>query len=207
MQIAAKMVNLLDIVENAYTWRLSLKGDFSVWSAFWALNEIHHSGTTPIPLMEKKWKILWKLKLTERQKFFGWLLLHDRIMTKTLLAHRGMTSNVAYVIYDGEEESPLHLFRDCRSTNGVWHHLIPPQLTSTFYVCSLNQWIEMNMFVKGYKWEGLEWRALFVLVCWWLWKFRNDRIFNEASTTLAILLLRQQTKELVHALQAGKGKP
>lgn len=56
--------------------------------------------------------------------------------------------------------------------------MIPPSLQSGFFSVPFLHWINLNMLTNGDKWEGLEWNAVFLVLCWWIWKQRNDHIFN-----------------------------
>lgn len=51
-------------------------GEYTVKSAYEALQEQDRHSNVSLPNII--WKALWKLHIIERQKFFGWLLLHKK---------------------------------------------------------------------------------------------------------------------------------
>jgi len=61
---------------------------------------------------------LWKSKCTPRIKFFGWLIMIDRLNTKTMLRHRNLNVEDNYVLCvlcaDRYEEDVDNLFFTCQ---------------------------------------------------------------------------------------------
>jgi hypothetical protein len=60
---------------------------------------------------EKIWLNIWKLKITERNRCFMWLVKDNRLLTKQVKTRMGLGS--ACCDYCGEEETSLHVLRDC----------------------------------------------------------------------------------------------
>jgi len=61
-------------------------------------------------------KIIWKSRCTPRVKFFAWLVLVDRLNTKTMLCRRYLDvqgTDICVMCDSGEEETIDHLFFEC----------------------------------------------------------------------------------------------
>jgi hypothetical protein len=71
-------------------------------------------------------KIVWKSKCTPRIKFFFWLLLVDRLYTKTILTRRniGARENDLCVMCNmGVNETIEHLFFNCPFSIQCWSRI------------------------------------------------------------------------------------
>jgi hypothetical protein len=61
-------------------------------------------------------RMIWKSKVTPRLKFFAWLILLDRLNTKSMLARRNFNVQpncLCVLCDDGAEETIDHLFFEC----------------------------------------------------------------------------------------------
>ncbi|CAN1157142.1 Putative ribonuclease H protein At1g65750, partial [Linum perenne] len=76
----------------------------------------------------------------------------------------------------GQEESVLHVLRDCPLASATWELLALSSGDQTFFQTPLLPWIER--FIRK-----PELCLLFGVTCWWLWRARNDRVFNNKLTT------------------------
>lgn len=139
------------------------------------------------------WKVIWKMQDTKRQHLFGWLLLHDRVLTKMLLVKRGKVTDAFCPSCSNEEESPLHLFRDCKSAKALWLQVILAYMLN-YFLFSLHweTWVICNLMKKEFSWENLSWHSFFVIICWWLWKKRNELVFREVNSPLSVIFLKRQ---------------
>lgn len=74
------------------------------------------------------WGLIWKLKIQERLKLFLWLLAHEKIMTNSKRWRRKLAQSPLCERFWQEDESAVHVIRDCRQAREVWTRLIPMNL-------------------------------------------------------------------------------
>ncbi|CAN1132929.1 Putative ribonuclease H protein At1g65750 [Linum perenne] len=82
----------------------------------------------------------------------------------------------SYQVCPGQEESVLHVLRDYPLAYATWELLALSSGDQTFFQTPLLPWIER--FIRK-----PELCLLFGVTCWWLWRARNDRVFNNKHTT------------------------
>lgn len=63
--------------------------------------------------MDGIWKSLWKSKVHERLKIFGWRILANALPTRELLGRRLGLTNTFCLVCGNESESSFHLFKEC----------------------------------------------------------------------------------------------
>jgi hypothetical protein len=117
--------------------------------------------------------LVWKAKCTPRIKSFFWLILVDRLNTKTMLSRRniGERNNDHYVLCSlRENESLDHLFFMCPFASQCWNHLrfnwdiqfsLEDRLSQAHRDSNIDFFTEATM-----------------IAAWELWKIRNDQVFN-----------------------------
>jgi hypothetical protein len=72
------------------------------------------------------YKIIWKSRCIPRIKFFAWLILVDRLNTKTMLQrrHLNVQDGIACIMCsNGEQETIEHLFFSCSFAQTCWAKL------------------------------------------------------------------------------------
>lgn len=134
-------------------------------------------------------------------------MLHNRVLTKSLLIKKGLGMENSCSIRASAEEMPIHLFRDCSTVKNIWLALIPPQVHNSFFSLLFDQWVSLNCQFMDYSWEGMSWSALFFVFYWCLWKKRNDKLFNGKNLTLNVQFIRKQVHFIArayHKLVPGK---
>lgn len=118
------------------------------------------------------YKKIWTSNCTPRVKFFAWLVLVDRLNTKTMLCRRHLNTKddtLCFMCSNGIEEDIDHLLFECpfagqcwSSINFVWDTSLP--LT--------------ERFTQAEDVHGLEFFIEASLIATWeLWKLHNDKIF------------------------------
>lgn len=129
------------------------------------------------------YKILWRSGCIPRVKFFAWLILVDRLNTKTMLRRRhiNIQDDVFCVLCaTGTEEDIDHLFFDCPFATQCWNSIGFSWDTSMPLVERLvaaNNDHNLPFFTEA---------AL--IATWELWKLRNDKVFQRRTPTPAIWL-------------------
>ena len=129
-------------------------------------------------------KVLWKSQCTPRVKFFVWLVLMNRLNTKTMLRrrHLNIQDDVLCVMCNqGADEDIDHLFFTCpfvvqcwTSINFSWDVSLPlaERLMRANEVHALDFFVEASL-----------------IAAWELWKLRNDKIFQRRDPTPSLWLV------------------
>lgn len=155
-------------------WVGSSNGKFSVASAYDFLNkeedDLHG------------WSWIWKLKLPQKIKGFIWLLLHDRLPTNQLRAHRGMIPDNICPRCGAPNEDRTHLLRECDKAKEIW--LLSP--VSHWRVnsleCQTQDWLCSNLKKKGkYLGNTISQSSIFAITLWQIWKDRNKKSFDNVD--------------------------
>jgi hypothetical protein len=105
-------------------------GQHDVWSFIWG-NSVYSSSKFYALVfknmdVEPSFSWLWKSKCTPRIKFFGWLLLVDRLNTRIMLRRRHFHLDSGYacaMCNTGAEEDISHLFFNCPFATSCWQKL------------------------------------------------------------------------------------
>lgn len=102
---------------------------------------------------------------------------HDRLLGNLNRFKRKLTGDPKCFICGGEDESTLHMLRDCPAAKSVWRKLEGFANLSSLYQGGLQEWIRNNM-----EFENIEtWPTLFAITTWWLWRWRNMMLFDRRS--------------------------
>ncbi|KAL4391418.1 hypothetical protein AHAS_Ahas03G0243100 [Arachis hypogaea] len=95
-----------DIGADTVGWLPAADGNFSIKSAY----EVYFTGKDNNSSLHK---LLWKIKLPQRLKTFSWLLTHEALLTNSKRKLRNLTEDGDCPRCCGEEETLLHVLRDC----------------------------------------------------------------------------------------------
>jgi hypothetical protein len=105
-------------------WPNSTTGDYQVKRAYALLHQdLTHNLTRPgsaITPPTKIWQNLWRLKLPNKLLTFTWKLLHQALLVKTELNHRGIHCDATCILCTTHEETLNHLFLQCPFAGAVW---------------------------------------------------------------------------------------
>ncbi|XP_015936169.1 uncharacterized protein LOC107462117 [Arachis duranensis] len=159
-----------ELGSDGLRWNPASDGNFSISSTYRIL-ENHGEETDQI------WRIIWKWRGPERIKCFIWLVVRERIMTSHRRARIfGMNSSCHRCT--GVEENTIHMLRDCPVASRVWVKLIHHEHIHDFFRAPFNAWIRWNLAMDLGTTKQGNWNTQFLVTCWWLWKWRNQEIFN-----------------------------
>lgn len=130
-----------------------------------------------------KWNKIWKLKTPNRIKTFIWLVRHGKILTNNCRRSRGLTDDDRCWNCPNEVEDIDHVLRKCPRAMEIWATVL-----SNHYVAYLSrpllEWLDHGIsFKKTGITPGSD-SSLFAIVLWWIWKWRNEAIFNNKTVPL-----------------------
>jgi hypothetical protein len=159
---------------DVFRWNLHENGKFSVASMYNALIQ------PDLPIDKNSNNRLWKLKLPLRIKVFGWYLRKGVILIKDNLAKRNWNESRTCV-FSHQDETIKHLFFQCRFARSIWSViqvasiLFPPRSIANIFGNWLNE-ID-NRFKKHI-------RVGAIAFIWSLWLCRNDKVFNDKTSSI-----------------------
>ncbi|CAN1788863.1 Putative ribonuclease H protein At1g65750 [Linum perenne] len=170
LQVAGMSPPIAGAGEDRITWGLERDGRFSIRSAYLLITEEESAALDPI------WRLIWRWKGPQRIRQFLWLVAHNRLLTNSERHRRHLAEFGSCQVCPGHEESVLHVLRDCPLASATWELLALSSGDQTFFQTPLLPWIERFL-------RKPELCLLFGVTCWWLWRARNDRVFNNKLTT------------------------
>ncbi|XP_062100071.1 uncharacterized protein LOC133805941 [Humulus lupulus] len=169
---------------DAWYWKLDHRGIYTVKSAYALIqsekavaNSSDNSGF---------WRLLWQLKIPPKVKNFLWLVSRDCLPTKDLLRNKGVSVNPLCPFCNLASESPCHLFVSCLFSQDCWNHLrigFIPEATGSF-ASWLSAVFELYSGEKRHK---------AAMLCWALWKCRNDLVWNKKGIEAAEVVALSRT--------------
>lgn len=113
-------------------------------------------------------------------KNFIWLVCMGHVLTNHERTRRKMADDGRCCICGASDETMLHPLRDCRVAKDIWLLVLPLHDTNNFFGLGLEDWLAKCL--KDYKLKNVQgaWSSpLFAIVCWLIWKQRNNDVFNQ----------------------------
>ncbi|XVF39991.1 hypothetical protein PTKIN_Ptkin01aG0077600 [Pterospermum kingtungense] len=182
-------------VSDDIYWGVTNSGQFSVKSAYDLV-----AGNESV-LVDGLWKNISSLKIPNRMCSLLWLLKHKRLMCNAEHMRRGFIpqGNCALCLDDFEDVD--HLFRFCPQSAAIWSHLLPPSEFQSQSTLDFEAWLQYNIKLTSLGELNWDWKVLFATTIWWIWRWRNDRVFNnvEYSLDFKISWIKAKAREVMVA--------
>jgi hypothetical protein len=158
-------------VNSRDQWKLTLnEKSYSVKKVY---NRLSNHPLAPLPF---KW--IWKSACLPKQKFFFWLLAHDRLNTKEMMERKSfyVQCNKCVLCDDQAVETMAHLFFHCDFSRNLWWKIGM-------------EWNEdmdhINMMIDGQRRsDNVYFKEILIAGCWSIWIHRNNIIFEHDSRDL-----------------------
>ncbi|CAN1162506.1 Putative ribonuclease H protein At1g65750 [Linum perenne] len=132
-----------------WVWGLEATGWFSIKSAY---NLICSSAQFPD---SRVWKEVWKWNGPNRIKHFLWLASNDKLLTNSARRRRGMGGDGLCSWCGLEEETSLHVLRDCEFAKETWESIGGFNLDGDNWQRDLMCWF--NAGLGSEDWMGKDW--------------------------------------------------
>lgn len=113
-----------------------------------------------------------------------WLAYHQRVMTKDMRKRRGFTTIDTCHRCRNEKEDINHILQTCPDANHFWSVITPEFAKREQWKTPFKDWMSDNINSRRMTRDNLEWRTVFAVGSWWLWKWRNEEIFSDMHRTL-----------------------
>lgn len=156
---------------DGWVWKLNQRGHFTSKSFY---VEISHITGISIPHND-----IWNPDIPSKVSFFIWNSYLDKMLTLNYLQSKGWNLANIRVLCIFEEESISHLFNHCSMAKLVWGFFLSHLKISWIFLKLFNELISC-WWIGGLESFPLSiWRALPGVICWELWKERNNRIFED----------------------------
>jgi hypothetical protein len=120
---------------------------------------------------------IWKAGNLGKHKFFMWLLIKDRLSTRSILKRKNMflTDYTCVLCQQGLEETCFHLFFECQFSKDCWNSI---SISWNFILQPLDMVIQART-----DFGSRILREIFISSCWMIWKARNGIIFFYHKST------------------------
>jgi len=167
-------------VEDTCTWLLDPIHGYSVRGAYCFLT------TTPNGGVQPQVDDIWHQQIPSKVSVFVWRLLRNRLPTKDNLVRRRVLSleNAACVAGCGSQETTNHLFLECdvfgALLSQVWLWL---GISSVSHGDIRQHFIQFITMPSLHRSTHMFLRIIWFTSVWVLWKERNDRVFNNTTST------------------------
>ncbi|KAJ0612278.1 putative RNA-directed DNA polymerase [Helianthus annuus] len=136
---------------------------------------------------------------------FMWRVLLDRIPTKLALRRRNIIHGDCLCEFCNEvEESVDHIFTVCRVANGVWNGIANWVHLPPIFLFTVKDIVEV---VTNSRWSKSKKEILygiFMVVCWRIWKARNEKVFNQTIRTVVDIVA--DVKSLTYLWLCNRGR-
>ncbi|XP_028051902.1 uncharacterized protein LOC114256459 [Camellia sinensis] len=183
----------MDNSADSLVWHFEAKGEYSVRSGnSTALTKVSRGISSPpsssFQPPKNFWKLLWALKVPPKLKNFWWWVCKNGLATKVNLYRRRCAPSNLCPICQEFPETIEHLLFGCDWVRAVWFGCdlkfpIVEGPSCSVLRCSCNLLEQLH---SVHEWENL---LIFVVwIGWYIWKARNNLVFNhhpiEPSSTL-----------------------
>lgn len=163
---------------DGWCWTKEASGKLSVTSAFSVM------ANEDMCVQDSSWQRIWKLKVPRKMSMFLWLVRHRRIMCNMERCKRGFTLGDRCPLCNQPGEDVEHVVRRCTFAFDVWKRLLPESEMSKFTSSPFDLWLDKNIKGSFSSIHATNWPTLFAITVWWIWRWRNDVIFNGSHVCL-----------------------
>ncbi|KAM6558899.1 hypothetical protein CsatA_028138 [Cannabis sativa] len=161
---------------DTWYWTKEDNGLFTVKSAYKLQQEI--KGVNEMAANSGFWKQLWQLKLPPKVLNFLWRVSTNCLPTHFQLRVRHVPINTSCPFCNAAPETSLHVLVRCRFAQDCWAVSRVPAVAGT--AMTFTAWFEEGLD----KWTMAE-RVEASMVCWSVWKHRNELVWNSTMPTVS----------------------
>lgn len=143
------------------------------------------------------YKWLWKSQCQPKHKVFFWLLISDRLSTRNMLRRKNMELESYDCVFcvNSTEETVQHLFLQCPFAAQCWQNIQIEAPGNTLFPETVSQ-IKEQMQSQFFM-------ATIILMCWSIWKARNNLIFEGVQPSIMAVKLdfKKEMSLLLHRVK------
>ena len=112
------------IVSDSFIWLYNKNGKFIVKLAYKLARRTQRNGDriefSSDCARKKVWPVLWKLRVLNKIKFFGWRACHDILPTYYNLSCRKIITKDKCPLCISESEKTTHALWECATVQDIW---------------------------------------------------------------------------------------
>ena len=105
---------------------------------------------------------------------------------REVLVGKGINCNILCPICKNQDETLVHLLRDCLFAHQFWSKIRAPHIIPPLHNQSLCDWLYENCHNKWIHHSNTPWYIIFPFAIWNLWKHRNRVVFDNAPFNLQL---------------------
>ncbi|GAU42748.1 hypothetical protein TSUD_77850 [Trifolium subterraneum] len=153
--------------QDSIGWGGTNNRGFTVKSAY----DSHNNSSHPI---EGDWKALWSWKGPHRIQTFMWMAAHERLLTNYRRSKWGVGVSPLCSACDKDNETTIHVLRDCPLATQIWIRLVPSNQISNFFSLHCREWIFKNINNQLLGTHNKKWSTIFMVASGCGGLFRNS---------------------------------
>ncbi|KAL8149999.1 hypothetical protein AgCh_006858 [Apium graveolens] len=157
---------------DTWYWKFEKLGQYSVKSAYGSIRDDKDSNQNADN--SGFWRQLWNLKIPPKVKHFAWRAANGSLPTKDNLRLKKVDVNTCCPVCQHDAETIIHILVHCSFADTCWRVAGLVRITNEFH--TFREWLQWVL--KTYRREEIH-RA--IMICWMLWKSRNDLVWNQHS--------------------------
>lgn len=128
-------------------------------------------------------KLVWKLPTPPpRINAFLWRIAHNRLMTNATRFERGVSGTAHCLRCHQQDESIMHVLRDCDGAIELWEKIVDPNKWHSFASLGLHPWLELNLGNTDVGSGSFNWPIVFGTMVHMPWIDRNHFVFLGKSS-------------------------
>ena len=160
-------------VGDSIFWVHTRNGGYFVKSGYHVAREVlKHEGWAECSSggdMQQVWQALWKMRLPNKIKIFGWRVFHGILPTRVNLMKKKIIRESLCPICTRLLENELHVFWECPATQDVW-----AGSRIRIQKCNLGQRDMVQLFQYLLDRLDTDEVELFLIQAWVIWNQRNS---------------------------------
>lgn len=179
--------------DDKLIWTKEDRGIFSVKSCYRALVGDHNSADRVI------WALIWKIKIPPKARFFFWQACVSCLPTADLLRMKKVDCPEYCQVCQNDSESIIHILVNCDLAKECWvlfNIQVNTDDNETFAEWTTQIFQALNK----------EQICLFIMICWYIWMARNDKVWHNRTTTATRVMerARQHLRDWREVMDEGK---
>jgi hypothetical protein len=172
-------------IQDKMMWVANPHGMFTVKLAYFLQQVVLSSPERSV------WRRLWRLRMYERYKMKLWRIAHNILPTRSRLKELGLTQEGECPFCHIEEESCLHLFKDCDLAKTLWFGN-RWNVSSSFQLVQLV--VDPSSNLVPIKIPIDQFQTMAVIIWEQIWNLRNKIIFKKSEANMQVALLSIERK-------------
>ncbi|XP_072087415.1 uncharacterized protein [Arachis hypogaea] len=167
------------------TWAWNRNGKYDVASGYQIAYAFSHAPIEQFPQAMQNpaiWRRLWSLKMPYKIQLFLWKSIHEKLPVLKLLHQRFPTTLPICPRCGVEEETICHCLLRCKAAKEVWGLSTLAAIALNQPMSTFEEWWKQLTISIGTGREGDRKLTLCAILCWSLWKSRNQEIFEGTKT-------------------------